>query len=68
MANGLIRAALDELDSVNLADPRAFADYDLTDYWRMLRTTQPVYWHPAIGNNPGFWVLSRPTRFEPATP
>ncbi|REK87850.1 cytochrome P450 [Streptomyces inhibens] len=54
-----IRATPDDLASVNLADPQTFADYDLTDFWRTLRANQPLYRHPAVGNNPGFWVLSR---------
>lgn len=53
------RATPDDLASVNLGDPQTFADYDLSDYWRTLRATQPLYWHPAVGDAPGFWVLSR---------
>ncbi|MDX2934503.1 cytochrome P450 [Streptomyces ipomoeae] len=54
-----IRAMPDDLTRVNLADPQTFADYDLSDYWRTLRTTQPLYRHPEVGDSPGFWVLSR---------
>lgn len=54
-----IRATPEDLTRVNLGDPQTFADYDLSDYWRTLRATQPLYRHPAVGDSPGFWVLSR---------
>lgn len=59
MENLPIRAMPDDLARVNLGDPQTFADYDLSDYWRTLRVTRPLYWHPAVGDSPGFWVLSR---------
>jgi cytochrome P450 len=48
-----------DLDLIDLADPQTYADYDLTEYWRTLRATQPVYRHPGFGGRRGFWVLSR---------
>ncbi|WP_234443227.1 C45 family autoproteolytic acyltransferase/hydolase [Streptomyces cellulosae] len=54
-----IRAMPDDLARVNLGDPQTFADYDLSSYWRTLRATRPLYRHPAVGDSPGFWVLSR---------
>lgn len=48
-----------ELPGIDLADSRVHAEYDLTDIWRHLRGTEPVYWQPAIGGRPGFWVISR---------
>ncbi|PNE40072.1 cytochrome P450 [Streptomyces noursei] len=53
------RATPDDLSRVNLGDPQTFADHDLSDYWRTLRASRPLYRHPAVGNSPGFWVLSR---------
>ena len=44
----------DELSSVDLADPRLHAGYDLTEVWRHLRDEAPVYWH-----DKGFWVITR---------
>jgi cytochrome P450 len=49
----------DEISTVNLTDPRTFEDNDLSEYWRRLRTTRPLYWHPPTGDAPGFWVISR---------
>lgn len=48
-----------DLDLIDLAEPQTYADYDLSEYWRALRRTQPLYRHPAFGDRPGFWVLSR---------
>ncbi|MFI7115838.1 cytochrome P450 [Amycolatopsis sp. NPDC049868] len=49
----------DEMLEIDLADPRTHAEQDLTEYWRRLREDFPVYWHPPVGGNPGFWVFSR---------
>lgn len=54
-----IRATPEDLARVNLGDPQTFADHDLSGYWRTLRAVQPLYRHPAVGDKPGFWVLSR---------
>lgn len=43
-----------ELLEIDLLDPAAFVDYDLTSLWRTLRHEAPVYRHPR-----GFWVLTR---------
>jgi cytochrome P450 len=59
VADLFIGATSDELARVNLADPQTFADYDLSEFWRTLRATRPLYRHPAVGGSPGFWVLSR---------
>jgi cytochrome P450 len=48
-----------ELDTLNLADPRLHAESDLSAVWRRLRRHQPVHWHPPIGSAPGFWVVTR---------
>ncbi|MFG2720097.1 cytochrome P450 [Streptomyces sp. NPDC048416] len=47
------------LDTVDLGDPSTFADRDLDGFWRTLRDTAPVYWHPPADGRRGFWVLSR---------
>ncbi|MFB9905609.1 cytochrome P450 [Allokutzneria oryzae] len=44
-----------ETTAVNLADPRTFAEADLSGFWREVRTRRPVYWHEPHG----FWVVSR---------
>nr|BAX90002.1 Cytochrome P450 [Kibdelosporangium sp. AK-AA56] len=49
----------EELDGLDLADPKLHAECDLTDAWRHLRQHRPVYWNPETGETPGFWVLSR---------
>jgi cytochrome P450 len=49
----------DEISTVDLSDPRTFEENDLSEYWRQLRTTRPLYWHPPTNNAPGFWVVSR---------
>jgi cytochrome P450 len=48
-----------DLDLIDLADPQTYADHELSEYWRTLRATQPVYRHPPVADRPGFWVLSR---------
>ncbi|MFB7738709.1 cytochrome P450 [Streptomyces sp. NPDC056112] len=49
----------DDVSTVDLTDPRTFEENDLREYWRRLRTTRPLHWHPPTGDAPGFWVLSR---------
>ncbi len=51
--------APDELDTLNLADPRLHAESDLSAVWRHLREHAPVHWNPATGSAPGFWVVTR---------
>ncbi|MFC5828758.1 cytochrome P450 [Nonomuraea insulae] len=48
-----------EAGNLNLADPRTHAENDLTEVWRWMRATEPVYWHPPVGAAPGFWVATR---------
>jgi cytochrome P450 len=55
----LASLAIDDLASIDLADPSTHAETDLTEMWRLLRRSRPVYWHPARHSAPGFWVLSR---------
>ncbi|MFI9599851.1 cytochrome P450 [Streptomyces sp. NPDC052043] len=49
----------DDVSTVDLTDPRTFEENDLRAYWRQLRTTRPLHWHPSTGDAPGFWVISR---------
>jgi cytochrome P450 len=49
----------DELDTLDLADPRVHTDYDLSEVWGYLRTNEPVYWHAETPEQPGFWALTR---------
>ncbi|MER5940161.1 cytochrome P450 [Streptomyces sp. NPDC001928] len=51
--------APEELDTLNLADPRMHAESDLSAVWRHLREHAPVHWNPATGTAPGFWVVTR---------
>lgn len=51
--------APDELENVDINDPRLHAEYDLSEVWRHLRTERPFYHQGARGAQPGFWVLSR---------
>ncbi|MEU0479226.1 cytochrome P450 [Streptosporangium sp. NPDC006013] len=44
---------------IDLTDPASFVVNDMYAYWRTLRASTPVYWHPAGASGPGFWVLSR---------
>jgi cytochrome P450 len=44
---------------LDLTDPATFAGADLEDFWQRLRHEQPVARHPATGQSPGFWVVSR---------
>ncbi|RSO08911.1 cytochrome P450 [Streptomyces sp. WAC 06783] len=48
-----------DIATLDLTDPRTHAEYDLSEVWRHLRTTQPFHWHPSVGGAPGFWVVSR---------
>ena len=51
--------APEELDTLNLADPRLHAESDLSAVWRHLRQREPVRWNPATDSAPGFWVVTR---------
>ena len=43
----------------DLVDPMTYAEHDMAEVWRRLRTDDPVYRHPGTAEGPGFWVLSR---------
>jgi cytochrome P450 len=43
----------------NLVDPNTYAEHDMADIWRRLRSEDPVHWHPETAAGPGFWVVSR---------
>ncbi|KUN58611.1 cytochrome [Streptomyces canus] len=51
----------EELDMLNLADPRLHAENELSAVWRHLREHEPVHWNPATETAPGFWVVTRHT-------
>jgi cytochrome P450 len=51
--------AADELESVDLADARLHAEYDLGPIWRRLRAEAPVYRQEKSAHGPGFWVVTR---------
>lgn len=57
--NAQIPIKPDELNALNLAEPRVHTEYDLSEAWRYLRINEPVYWHVEISDQPGFWVLTR---------
>jgi cytochrome P450 len=44
---------------VDLVDPKSYAEHDMTEVWRRLRATEPVYRHPETAAGPGFWVVTR---------
>jgi cytochrome P450 len=43
----------------NLVDPTTYTEYDMSTIWRLLRSEDPVYRHPATADGPGFWVVTR---------
>jgi cytochrome P450 len=43
----------------DLADPKTYVEHDMTEVWRALRARDPVHWHEATPEHPGFWVLSK---------
>jgi novobiocin biosynthesis protein NovI len=49
----------DELDELDLADPRLHAERDLTEVWRWLRAERPFHRQPERGAQPAFWVITR---------
>ncbi|MFG2455457.1 cytochrome P450 [Streptomyces sp. NPDC048512] len=49
----------DDLNRVDLTDPSTFLHTDMEDFWRRVRTEQPVYLHPATDRGSPFWVVSR---------
>lgn len=53
-----MRTHVSDID-IDLTDSETFAATDLGAFWRRLRREAPVCWHPATGDCPGFWVVSR---------
>ncbi|MFC8244841.1 cytochrome P450 [Streptomyces chartreusis] len=51
--------APEELDTLDLADPRLHAEADLSAVWRHLRQRRPVHRNPATDTAPAFWVVTR---------
>ncbi len=49
----------DHVETLDLTSPAVHAEYDLSAVWRHLRSHHPLYRHPPIGPNPGFWVVTR---------
>jgi novobiocin biosynthesis protein NovI len=49
----------EDLENIDLADPKLHAEYELDEIWRYLRAERPFYWQPERGSQPGFWVISR---------
>ncbi|MFF8816157.1 cytochrome P450 [Streptomyces pactum] len=49
----------EEIASVNLVDPKSYLEHDMDAYWRRMRAEYPLYRHPSLDGNPGFWVVSR---------
>jgi cytochrome P450 len=43
----------------SLVDPATYIEHDMSGIWRLLRSEDPVHWHPATPGGPGFWVVSR---------
>jgi cytochrome P450 len=43
----------------NLVDPTTYTEHDMPKIWRLLRSEDPVHWHPATAGGPGFWVVTR---------
>lgn len=43
----------------NLVDPTTYIEHDMSEIWRRLRSEDPVHWHPATADGPGFWVVTR---------
>jgi len=49
----------DELESIDLADPRLHAERELGELWRYLGEARPFYYQQPRGPRPGFWVITR---------
>lgn len=47
-----------DLTALDLTDATTFVEHDPHDFWRMVRETEPVYWHEARAGHPGFWVVA----------
>jgi cytochrome P450 len=51
----------DQVATLDLTSAAVHAEYDLSAVWRHLRSHDPLHWHPPMGGNPGFWVVTRHT-------
>lgn len=54
-----VAGPIDDLDLIDLTDPRTFLRDDLPELWRAFRSRSPVHWHRPRTGVPGFWALSR---------
>ncbi|MFI0967509.1 cytochrome P450 [Streptomyces sp. NPDC021080] len=45
--------------ALDLADPACFVEHDPYAYWERMRRSEPVRWHPPVGERPGFWAVAR---------
>ncbi|MCP2343542.1 cytochrome P450 [Actinomadura rupiterrae] len=43
----------------DLVDPTTYAEHDMAEIWRRLRTEEPVHRHPGPNGAPDFWVVTR---------
>lgn len=59
MTTSTIPAATRDPAGLDLADPRLHAETDLHGVWAHLRSEQPVYWQPPVGDGDGFWNVTR---------
>jgi cytochrome P450 len=60
--NGRLAAPADVASPLvpDLVDPKSYIDRDMHAVWRLLRTDDPVHWHPPpTDEGPGFWVVTR---------
>ncbi|MEU8635232.1 cytochrome P450 [Amycolatopsis sp. NPDC048633] len=44
---------------LDLTDPATFVRHEPRDYWQVIRSQHPIYWHDSPGDLPGFWVVTR---------
>ncbi|WP_196452919.1 cytochrome P450 [Planomonospora sp. ID82291] len=49
----------DQVETLDLTSPEVHAERDLSAVWRRLRSEHPLYRHPPMNRNPGFWVVTR---------
>ena len=46
------------IDEVDLTDPLTFAGGDMTEWWRRVRRTDPIFQHRPVSGGQRFWVIS----------
>jgi cytochrome P450 len=44
--------------SLDLTDSRTFMEHDPFEFFAEVRASEPVYWHAASADRPGFWVVA----------